>query len=136
MPQLKTYRVFISHAWRYHDGYDRLVQMLDAAPNFVYANYSVPTAKRFEDMSTAQLKDELRDQIRPVHTVVVLAGLYVSYSSWIQFEIDFAKELQKPIVGVKPWGAQRMPKAVQDAANVIVGWNTSTIVAAIRRYSL
>ena len=87
-------------------------------------------------MSTSKLRDELRGQIRPVQSVLILGGLYVSYSEWIQFEIDFAKELQKPIIGVQPWGAQRMPTAVTQAANTIVGWNTSSIVSAIREYSI
>lgn len=136
MPTLHRYRVFMSHAWRYHDAYDRLVSFLDDAPNFIYANYSVPIDKKFDDMTNAELKDELRDQIRPTECVVVLAGLYVSYSEWIQFEIDYAKASMKPIVGVQPWGSTRTPAAVANAANIIVGWNTSSIVDAIRRYSL
>ena len=81
----------------------------------------------------SKLKEELRQQIRPVEVVVILGGMYVAYSDWIQFEIDYATTLSKPILGIKPWGAQVMPKAVQDAADEIVGWNTSTIVDAIRR---
>ena len=136
MPQLHRYRIFISHAWRYHEGYDRLISFIDQAPNFIYANYSVPVAKRFDEMSKSELQEELRQQIRPVETVIILGGIYVSYSEWIQFEIDFAKSLMKPIIGIRPWGAQRMPQAVSDAANIIVGWNTQSIVNAIREYSI
>jgi hypothetical protein len=110
--------------------------MLDESSNFIYSNYSVPRDKSFDNMSNVALRDELRDQIRPVESVIVLGGLYVSYSEWIQFEIDFAKQLQKPIIGIRPWGSQRMPQAVSQAANIIVGWNTSSIVSAIREYSI
>jgi len=136
MPPLKTYRLFISHAWKYGDDYDRMVDLLNDASYFSWANYSVPVDKAFEKMTKSQLKDELRDQIRPVNAVLILGGMYVSYSDWIQFEIDFAQEIGKPIIGVKPWGAKVMPKAVSDAADVIVGWNTSTVVQAIRDYAL
>lgn len=136
MPELHRYRLFISHAWRYHDDYDRIVDLLDNASNFIYANYSVPRDDKFDRMSTSELKDELRDQIRPTECVLILAGLYVSYSEWIQFEIDFAKQGMKPIVGVQPWGSSRTPSAVSQAANIIVGWNTSSIVQAIRDYSI
>lgn len=132
MPALHRYRLFISHAWHYSEAYNRMVGFLDNADNFIYSNYSVPRPSGFDKMSTADLEEEIRDQIRPVECVLVLSGLYVSYSKWIQFEIDFAKQLYKPIIGVRPWGAQRMPKAVSDAANVIVSWNTSSIVDAIR----
>ena len=37
-----TYHLFISHSWTYSDAYDKLVNLLDEANNFVYKNYSVP----------------------------------------------------------------------------------------------
>ena len=113
-----------------------MIDFLDAAPNFIYSNYSVPIHKAFDRMSQTQLEEQIRQQVRPVECVIILGGVYVSYSPWIQFEIDFAKSLRKPIIGVQPWGAQRMPLAVQNAANIIVGWNTSSIVKAIRDYSI
>lgn len=131
-----SYRLFISHAWKYHDGYDRIIRMLDDAAYFSYTNYSVPCDDKFDKMSTIALKEELRDQIRPVDCVIALAGVYMSYSDWIQFELDFAKSLNKPIIGVKPWGQERVSTAVSSVANEIVGWNTASILQAIRRCSI
>lgn len=136
MPELHRYRLFISHAWHRHESYDRVKRFMDNAPNFIYSNYSVPTDKAFENMTNAQLEEAIKGQIRPVESVIILGGLYVSYSKWIQFEIDFAKSLMKPIIGIQPWGAERMPSAVQNAANIIVGWNSNSIVQAIREYSI
>ena len=133
MPQLHRYRIFISHAWSYNAEYYRLVNRLDKAPNFLYANYSVPEHDPVDANNNSKLKEQLRRQIRPVEVVIILGGMYVAYSDWIQFEIDFAESLGKPILGIRPWGAERMPQAVQDAADEIVGWNTPTIVRAIRR---
>jgi hypothetical protein len=132
MPYLHLYRLFLSHAWAYSDGYNRIRQFLDAAPNFSYANYSVPIDQAFANMKKSDLEEQLRQQIRPVHTVVILGGMYVSHSDWIQFEISFAKSLNKPILGIMPWGGERMPTAVTTSANKIVGWNTTAIVAGIR----
>jgi len=42
MPYLKTYRIFISHAWKYNADYYRLVKMLKNAIYFSWQNYSVP----------------------------------------------------------------------------------------------
>lgn len=133
MPKLHRYRVFISHAWRYNKSYYRLINRLRRTPNFLCANHSVPKHDPVDANNTRKLKEELRQQIRPVEVVIILGGMYVAYSNWIQFEIDYAQYLDKSILGIKPWGAQRMPQAVQDAANKIVGWNTPTIVDAIRR---
>ena len=42
MPRLKTYDLFICHAWRYDGDYYRLVNLLEAAPLFKWQNHSVP----------------------------------------------------------------------------------------------
>ncbi len=133
MPALHTYRLFISHAWKYNEDYYKLLNFLNEASNFKYANYSVPEHDPVDASNNNKLAEELRQQIRPVEIVIILGGMYVAYSDWIQFEIDYAKDLGKPILGVKPRGAQVMPRAVQEAADEIVGWNTSTIVSAIRK---
>lgn len=51
-------------------------------------------------------------------------------------EIDIASEYNKPIVGIKPWGQQKVPTAVQNVAKTMVGWNTDSIIKAIREYSI
>lgn len=130
MPQLYPYRIFISHAWDYNEEYCKLEKMLADYPNFEFRNYSVP--KHDPLATSAQLTKKLLDQMNPTQIVIVLAGMYAAHSDWIQFEIDEAKRLTKPIIGVKPWGQERVPQAVQDAANVIHGWNVGPIVASIR----
>ena len=135
MPKLKTYDTFISHAWSYHEDYYRMVKFLNDAPRFKWRNYSVPEHDPLELPKTA-LKEQLRRQIRPVNIVLILAGMYVAHSDWIQFEIDFAKEINKPMIGIRPWGQQRIPRAVQDSVNEMVGWRTESIVSAIREWSL
>jgi hypothetical protein len=133
MPYLHRYKLFISHAWRYSEGYQRVINFLNAAPNFIHSNFSVPEDRAFSGMSNAELQEQLRKQMRPVDTVIIVAGMYVAHSGWIQFEIDFAKQLGKPILGIVPWGAERTPLAVSSAATEMVAWQTASIVNAIRR---
>ena len=136
---MKEYHIFISHAWKYSDDYYRLVDLLNAASNFKWKNYSVPQHDPAIDPNTEagekKLIEELRKQIRPVHVVIVLAGMYVNYRKWIQKEIDIAQEYQKPIVGIRPRGQERVPKVIQEVSCEIVGWNTNSIVNAIRKCS-
>lgn len=69
--------------------------------------------------------------------MLILAGVYSSYSKWINKEIDIAKNVyNKPIIAVQPWGAERTSKNVKDNADKIVNWNSSSIVDAIREYSI
>jgi hypothetical protein len=134
MPSLRQYRVFISHAWSYTDDYTRLVRLLDQAPNFDYSNYSVPRADPIDLNNSARLTEAIRNQIRPAQVLIVIAGMYAHHSDWIGFEMDFAGDLQKPIIGVIPWGGERTPQAVSAAAHEMVPWSTVSIVDAIRRH--
>jgi len=136
MPELKTYRIFISHAWTYSDEYDRLVDMLNKAPYFYWQNYSVPAYDPLHTKTKRELEQSLYNQIRPTNIVIVLAGMYVPYREWIEKEIDIATEMKKPIIGVVPWGGERIPLRVQNAVNEMVRWNTSSIVDAIRKWAI
>ena len=133
---MNTYNLFISHSWRYSDAYDRLVDLLKARPYFTFHNYSVPQDDPIQDAnSNAALRREILNQMRPCHVVVILAGVYATYSKWINIEIDLAKEgftNAKPIIAIRPWGVKRISTTVSAAADRIVGWNTESIVRAIR----
>lgn len=133
MPYLHNYRLFISHAWGYSERYSRAVRFLNEANNFAWSNYSVPESKAFIGLNKTQLTEQLRAQIRPVQCVVIVSGMYINHSDWIQLEINFAKSISKPILGIKRWGEQRSPLAVVAAADEMVSWNSASIVAAIRR---
>lgn len=67
--------------------------------------------------------------------VLVLAGMYSSRSGWMDWEMRFARRIGKPIIGIKPWGNVQLPVVVQDNSVEIVGWNSGSIVGAIRRYA-
>ncbi len=136
MPPLKTYDLFISHAWSYNEDYYRLVNLLNGASNFKWRNYSVPEHDSFGKLTEKQLLAELDGQIKPVNAVLIVAGMYVNHSNWILKEIEIAQSYGKPIIGLKPRGAQVIPKVVQDAAKEMVGWTTESIVEAIRKHAL
>lgn len=133
MPYLHNYRLFISHAWKYGERYKRAVRFLNEAPNFSWTNYSVPEDDSFTGMNATELTEAMRKQIRPVQCVIIVSGMYVNHSEWIQFEMDFAKSLGKPILGIRRWGEERTPQSVVNCANEMVNWNSNSIVSAIRR---
>ena len=136
MPELKNYKLFVSHAWKYDDDYNRLVNLLNNALNFKYSNHSVPKADPLHVNNAKELENDLRNQIRGTQIVLIIAGMYVNYSKWIQIEIDIANAMNKPMIGIQPFGSERTPIQVQTAVKEMVGWNTSSILDAIRRNSL
>lgn len=142
MPNLKTYDIFISHAWRYGTEYNRLTKLLDYTNNFYYRNYSAPKDKPLHnlDSSDVHTKDQIKyaivRKISPVNIVLVISGMYYNYREWMQYEIDVAKMFNKPIIALKPYGASFIPKEVDDKADTVVNWSTASIISAIRQYSL
>lgn len=140
MPDLKTYDIFISHAWFYSKGYNKAVELLNEAANLKWRNYSVPKHDPVIDPNTdvgkRKLTSALDQQIKPVNCFLVMAGMYASYKYWIQSEIDIAQSYGKPVIGLIPWGQRKTPQSIQDAAVEMVGWNTSSIVEAIRKHAI
>ena len=136
MPSLKNYHIMISHSWDYNEQYQKVSSWLDDAQYFDWTNYSVPISNPLDVNSTKELKEKLRTRISNCSCIIILSGMYVAYSKWIDYEIDTAKEMNKPIIGVEPWGQERIPLKVKNDANVIVGWNSSSVVNAVRGYAL
>ena len=138
MPQLKTYDLFLSHVWRksHNSEYYRLEKLLKQARFFSWRNYSVPEHDPLGTKTDRELSQALDRQISPVNCFLVVSGMYVNHRRWIQEEIDIAQDYDKPIIGVIPRGQERVPTEVQEIALEMVGWQTSSIVAAIRKWSL
>lgn len=132
----KTYNLFISHSWTYSQQYNGLVDLLDSDSSFTYKNYSIPKDDPVHTRGTdKELYDAIKNKIQPTSIILILAGVYSSYSKWIDKEIKISKTefiTIKPILGIKPWGQENISKKVQDNANKIVGWNTNSIVNGIK----
>ena len=136
MPTLRNYHIMISHSWDYGSQYDTIKDWLDNAQYFLWTDYSVPITRPLSADSVRELKQKIQNRISQCSCVIILSGMYVAYSDWIDFEIDTAVSMEKPIIGIKPWGQERIPVAIQDNADIIVGWNSSALIDAIRNYSL
>ena len=136
---MKTHNLFISHSWNYSNVYENLKGLLDKRSYFDYNDYSVPKNDPVHTNGTdKQLAEAIRNHMQPCHVIVVLAGVYSSYSKWINKEIDIAQggfKNSKPILAIEPWGSERTSRRVKEAADEIVKWNTESIVAAIRDLS-
>ena len=133
----KNYHLFISHSWAYSTTYDGLLALLDAEPSFSYSNYSVPKDDPVHTNGTdKQLYEAIKEQVSHASVVLILAGVYSTYSKWINKEIKIAQTefvVPKPIIAVQPWGADRTSTVVKNAANEIVAWNSKSIIDTIKK---
>ena len=138
MPALTNYRLFISHSWAYGDAYERLVEFFHEHPNFSWLDYSVPRDDPIHNANNdTQLYNAIKAQMAPVKCVVIMAGVYSSYSKWINKEIEIAKNVySKPIIAVEPWASERTSQIVKDNSDEVVKWQSKSIVDAIRRNSI
>lgn len=111
------------------------MKLLYSSPNFDYKNYSVP---KYDPIRNArydyQLKEAIRNQMQHASCVLILAGIYSTYSKWINIEIELAKELDKKIIAVELYAAERTSSVVKNAADVIVKCRTDSIISTIRGY--
>ena len=132
------YHIFISHAWKYSDDYQTVVKWIDEAKaegTLNWSNYSVPYHDPLVDPSTkvgkSKLQKLLENQISPASKIIVISGMYAAHSDWIDFEIDTSVSKGKYIIGLKPWRQERIPVKIQNNADIMVGWNKSSVINAI-----
>jgi hypothetical protein len=135
MPKLRRYGLFVSHAWKYGEEYARFSSMLFRVRLFSFVDYSASRDHPVDATTERGIAAALKRQIEPTDVMIVLAGMYVSHRDWMLREINLAQRLGKPIVGVHPYGSLRMPRAVSDVADEIVGWRGTSVAHAVRRLS-
>ena len=132
MSQANPLRVFVTHAWEAGDDYLRVFEYLESARNFFYRNYSAPD--RRPGSGAEAEREELRRQIAPVEAVIGLASLHDTQRDLLNFELVYAQASNKPVILMKPFGAQReLPKALLALANEVIDWDERGLVDAIRR---
>ncbi len=130
--------VFISHAWAYSEHYEILESWIFkenwsvGSASLDFRNFSIPKNDPIHNVTnTKMLEAAIFKQIAKSHVVVIPSGMYASYSNWIQKEIDGAKDYEKPILAVNPWGQQKKSGVVLSNADDGVGWNKQPIINAI-----
>jgi hypothetical protein len=132
MSQVNPVRIFVTHAWQNSDDYLRVFEYLESARNFFYRNHSTPERRPQGDKEA--LREDLRQQIKPVEAVIALASLHDTEQELLTFQLLYAQACHKPVILMKPFGARReVPKAIADLANEVVDWDERALVDALRR---
>ena len=136
---MKEYNLFISHSWSYNNDYLSLNNLLRQNGYLKFNNFSVPIDNPLTIYNKGYYYTELRNKIKSkmkyCNVVLVLAGVYSTYSESIKMEIDVAKELEKPIIAIEPYGSEKTSLIVKENANIIVKWNSNSIISAIKELS-
>ena len=132
---MSHHHLFLSHSWKYSDTYNGLVTLLDNRENqdFPFSNFSLPKDDPIHDADNdEQLRAAIKAQMVKCSKIIILAGVYATYSKWINIEIELAKEMGKKIIAVEPYKAERTSSIVKNSADRIVTWNSRSLVNAIK----
>lgn len=132
------YDLFISHAWRNNDEWDRFVDLLNGSSELEWRNFSLPWYDPAFDPRTPIgekiILKSLEDQIIPSHCIFMLSGVFSSKSSlpWLEKEIEIARDHDKPIIAVPSVESGEVLEPIREAATKTISWETDEAVAAIK----
>lgn len=131
--------VFISHSWTYSNDYATLCKWLFERrwrwPNhaeLVFRNRSVSKEDPIDaPPNSLELDFAVFAKMYVSDVIVIPTGMYAHHSTWIRREIEFARALTKPILGVHLRGHERHSSVVTGAATAMAKWNSQSIVNKI-----
>lgn len=135
---LKNYDIFITHAWRNHEDWVRMGELLDNCVEINWRNFSVPwhdpAMTPNSEIGHKYIMNCLENQIIPVHGFILLTGLYAvkSCQKWLDIEIQMARKHKKPVVKVPPFGKDSVPEKMSMLYGQSASWNASEIVSAFQ----
>lgn len=133
----QVYDIFITHAWRYHDDWTRMGDLLDRAMGESWRNFSVPWYDPALDPNT-ELGNRLvhrwlEQQIVPACGIILLSSVYDNKSArrWVELEAKLAREHGKPIIGVATFGQQEMSPGAAAMVDAVCPWDAGQIIATL-----
>lgn len=130
--QQNPVKVFVGHGFEPSDDYMRVFEYLESSHNFYYVNCSSPNSRGVAEPEA--LRTELRKQIALAEVVVIPSATYRAHKEWIDFEMNCAKGMEKPIVVLELFGVkEKLPVQLEALADEVIEWNERTLVDAIKR---
>lgn len=131
----KEYKLFISHSWDHDDVLQDLKNLIDSRGYFPATYTQIEKDCPIDSDKAWVIKAIITKRLQESDVVLAIAGVYASYSEWMQWEMDKAKELGLKVIGVIPRGQEHISHEVFNRSAVDVRWNADSIVDAIRNYS-
>ncbi|MDP3624537.1 MAG: hypothetical protein Q8R66_11525 [Methanobacteriaceae archaeon] len=126
----KTYHLFITQVAETDEEYQRFTGRLEDAHDFSYENHSDNGLSGTANID--ELKKILKGQITDTDLVIVLSGLYPTYKNLIMTVLNLARELEKPVLLIRPYGMENVPPELEKLSNGVIGWSASCIAASIK----
>lgn len=130
----KIINLFVSHKGEDESKIDDFKRLMKHK-GYEFKDSSIKESKPNRANNEEYIKREyLEPAINWAGTIVILIGKNTHKSDWVNWEIEYAIKKGKKIIGVFLQGEKeaKIPDALQDYADSIVGWNAEKIDEAIR----
>ena len=128
----KTFDLFISHAWDCDVDYYGLVELLEGESSLDWRNQSVPRSAPVLAPDLIGIREALAHRIYQADVVLVVSGKRLNSSTWIQHELNVARELDKPIIRIEPWGALPAWTECGGTPMTMAAWTSDSIAQTIK----
>ncbi|MEZ9494931.1 TIR domain-containing protein [Vibrio splendidus] len=124
--------VFISHYGKDDDSVQGLKKML-SNNGYTLRNSSIDSTKPNQAKNEEYIKSLLREKMKWAGSAIVLIGPKTHTREWVDWEIELAHRMGKPIVGVFMQGAtdSDVPESFEKYGDTLVGWRSDKIIEAL-----
>ena len=130
----KTINLFVSHKGEDEKKIDAFKKLM-AKKGYDFRDSSIRESEPNKAKSEAYIKSQiLKPALKWAGTMVVLIGKDTHKSDWVDWEINYAMEHNKKIIGVYLPGEidAELPDALKDFGDSCVSWNSDKIDEAIK----
>jgi hypothetical protein len=129
----EIHNVFISHIHEDDDGLKKLKALLENHGHLI-RDGSITSDRPNNATSEDYIKSQiLAPRIRWAGVLIVYVSPDTRNSSYVNWEIEYAHKIGKRVIGVWAPGAKDtdLPRALDEYAYAVVGWNSERIIDAI-----
>ncbi|MCE7518231.1 TIR domain-containing protein [Halomonas titanicae] len=135
----KIKNVFVSHHHKDDSSVDGLTKIL-SGKEYKIRNSSIRVKPENQErldknkISNRTIERLLRMKMRWASQVIVIIGKETHQRKWVNWEIQAAHKLGKPIVGVYESGLKNqveLPENLKKYATSIVGWRSDSVIGAL-----
>lgn len=135
----RTYDVFVTHAWRYHDDWNRFADLMNGVSYFRWRNFSLPWYDPAIDINTDMGKklvaESLESQILPVNIAIALDSVFAVKSArrWLEEELRLARQHKKPVLAMPAFGAAEVSAELKSLCDGVLTWDGKQVADAIAK---
>ncbi len=133
--------VFITHAWRYHEDWLNVCEIIDNYNKVEFRNFSVPWHDPGIDLHSKIginfIEKGLKSQIYPAHVFILLNSVYEirNAKKWIELEVKYAQEFNIPIIGLPNSVDGNIDKYIKSHSDVVISWQKKVVIDSIMSYA-